>query len=576
MKRPLVTTAGSDFEYVDRNTSFKVLADHLVARYDYFLISNRAGFTSDDRNHFAIPFLAAGPGTGKSRFLQELPFAFKKYVSEIPGASKLTSALSDAVYVNISFGNGSGYTSRDVELGIEKALSIRIIEQFQTDGHEFAKEYDSSIEGLLTYVIKTVAANASGVVLGIDEVNKVYELDQVQFKALFNILGSLSCSSRIFLLPIFAGTVIGPIESVVKGSTHPPLPIPLPLLSFKSCQDIIAKKDPARAELVRTNPYMIQLVYDIGGHCRALEMLYSALRNANYNPKVEGYWELVINDVRRDLLLRYPISTTPAYMTAIVCSFLSYQVARGDKVIEGEPATFLNLEEAGLITIGDQGQIQIPFVFVWSYLNSNLNDFTRFWKDILIGKDFWWQDWEKFNQNYLAFRLSLYSFLGFTEISLKTLFNGAKINIPGNIIVQIPPLKDMTSELLTQRFPTSISDEFPIGQFVLNASGAPFDAFVYLSTKDNKRILIAEEMKFANANSVRKQILTTEIMLEQYKKVNDAIYNHIRGTDFVFVILARCEGQFDASKIPINGVAVSMSEFRSFYGDAYYQRLKMF
>ena len=83
-------------------------------------------------------------------------------------------------------------------------------------------------------------------------------------------------------------------------------------------------------------------------------------------------------------------------------------------------------------------------------------------------------------------------------------------------------------------------------------------------------------MKFANDKSANQQVLTTELMLEQYTKVNNAVSVHIRETDFVCVILARCNGSFDVSKVPIKGVAVSRNELKSFYGDAYYQRLNRF
>ena len=80
--------------------------------------SKTLGHLSDDRM-YAIPLLAAGPGTGKSsRFLQEPPVSFIIL-------SYLKSVLLDAVYVNITFGNGSAYSEVDVHLGIEKALSIR-------------------------------------------------------------------------------------------------------------------------------------------------------------------------------------------------------------------------------------------------------------------------------------------------------------------------------------------------------------------------------------------------------------------------------------------------------------------
>ena len=66
----LVETDGCDFEFSDRNDSFSLLAEKLDERHTAFVQKKK------DRNLHPIPFLADGPGSGKSRFLQELPNSF--------------------------------------------------------------------------------------------------------------------------------------------------------------------------------------------------------------------------------------------------------------------------------------------------------------------------------------------------------------------------------------------------------------------------------------------------------------------------------------------------------------------
>ena len=77
----------------------------------------------------------------------------------------------------------------------------------------------------------------SCIVLGIDEVNNVFDINLYEYKALFTYIGSISCSFDIFFVPIIAEPVIGPIQSMVSKFTHPPLPlhIPLQLLSYECC-----------------------------------------------------------------------------------------------------------------------------------------------------------------------------------------------------------------------------------------------------------------------------------------------------------------------------------------------------
>jgi hypothetical protein len=130
----------------------------------------------------------------------------------------------------------SAYSEDDVLLGIEKVVSIRIMEQFYLNARELANSFDSTKEKLFDFVIRTIVGNSSGLILGIDEVNNVFHFDPHEFKKLFSLVTSKSCSSQLFVVPIFAGMVIGPIQSVVAGSRHPALHIPLPLLSFESCQ----------------------------------------------------------------------------------------------------------------------------------------------------------------------------------------------------------------------------------------------------------------------------------------------------------------------------------------------------
>jgi hypothetical protein len=55
----LVATAGSNFQFLDRQNSLKLLANSLQVHYKAISESKT------DRNLHAMPFLANGPGTGK-------------------------------------------------------------------------------------------------------------------------------------------------------------------------------------------------------------------------------------------------------------------------------------------------------------------------------------------------------------------------------------------------------------------------------------------------------------------------------------------------------------------------------
>jgi hypothetical protein len=106
----------------------------------------------------------------------------------------------------------------------------------------------------------------------------------------------------------------------------------------------------------------------------------------------------------------------------------------------------------------------------------------------------------------------------------------------------------------------------------LNASGAPFDAFVYLETTTGK-ILIAQQMKLAYHESGNPQKITNYSVDEEYQKVNTSIAKHIPNTDFILLVLGRCEGDYNVERLPSNCAIVASNELQEFYGEAYGKQL---
>jgi hypothetical protein len=418
--------------------------------------------------------------------------------------------------------------------------------------------------------------------LGIDEINKVHEINEKEFKKLFNMIGGLSSSSPIFFMPILAGTVVGPVQSAVSKSMHPPCHVPLPLLSLNSCERILKAKIPT---LDTEDARFKQVLSDIGGHCRSLEYLYDAI--LKINPNLQDHWLQVSFNVRERVNATYSVGNA-ALGQAIAKAFLSIPVGCDSRVFEG--TSYVDLEEAGLIKLEPKDNlfiIKIPFVFVWCHMQRRFdeNKYYKFWYELLIRKDdIGWQKWEVFNQNYIAFRLSLYSFLGHQTVSLREFFDGAVSNIPVNTIIKIPSIEDITTSVCPNRYPFSSKEtqSLKIGDCVLNASGSPFDAFVWLSTTSSSssssssssgKILLAMQMKYSQLDASTSAI-DNRLIDEEYKKVNDSVAKYLPGSDFVFLMLCRRDGNIDHKLLPSKTVVVSKSELLAFYGDSYYQRLE--
>jgi hypothetical protein len=584
----LVDTSGADFVFSDREESFKVLADALKARHEAW----KQGKT--DRNLHPIPFLADGPGSGKSRFLQELPSLFPSFVENNSYSQEFKDIFKSPVCINITFSNGSNYAIDEAqEISMEKSLCLRVLFQFQSEFTHFRSFYDrhKSKSFSISEILKKIGTEASCIILGIDEVNMVHDINSIEdsmvssgqekdtdeskkflLSQLFKLVGGLSCDFSPFFVPVIAGTVIGPMKSVVKISRHPPLHIPLPLLSFESCLQIFEKKNMQFSSLVRTNHRLRQLISDCGGHCRSLEILYSFfLKNYHEDDSLIN-WTDVMQSVCKEIKERYPISNIPLG-TAIAHSFLHWKVGESDLYPELKDTKYQDLEEKGLIKLVDD-KVRIPYFFVNAFLSKiYLNAFSKFWSDVLlIQKDFWWQDWEIFNWNYVAFRLSLYAYLKVPTVSLKEFFSGAKMNIPDDIEIKIPTLENLKISKINYRYPSTQAPVFPIGDSVLNGSGAPFDSFVYLETT-GVPLLLAFQMKFAHQDSQTPQVVSDKTVNDEFKKVNDTIATNLPGTNFVSIILGHCDGTFNENKLPAKCIVISRNEQLNFYGVSFYDRL---
>ena len=73
----LLGTSGSDCLFSEREQSFNMLIENTTKRYEAWKEKNW------DKNLHPIPFLANGPGSGKSRFLQEMAGgSFKEHIQK--------------------------------------------------------------------------------------------------------------------------------------------------------------------------------------------------------------------------------------------------------------------------------------------------------------------------------------------------------------------------------------------------------------------------------------------------------------------------------------------------------------
>lgn len=471
---------------------------------------------------------------------------------------------------------------------MERALGIRILDPFleNSGDHMRARLPDDTSDVVHALNVLSEKKKPSCFILCVDEVHKVHEASNALLQGLFNTMGKLSCSRDHFVIPVMAGTVIRPIEEILHKSTHPPLRIPLPLLSYESTFRIIReslKLDEAAYEEVYLS--LKQLVTDIGGHPRALEILFDTLKSYDPVQYLQDGVDAVLFMVQGKINERYALEELNKI---IAVAFLSKEVLPNALVSGTNCLTYQDFEERGVaklksIRLKAECHVQVPYIFVSTALtfrDLRPNSAGRFWKQLLLDQPFRWQDWEEFNRNYFAFRLSLYSYIGEdATLSLRSYFKGAKFNLTSDIHFVVPPVSTITVKRANARFPMSLDKSFESYEFVLNAPGAPFDAFVYLDTPlPNKRFLLVFQMKFSDSETKRPAQVNSEMLEKEYKKVQNSVAKFREGTEFVLVfpIHRRKAVGFTDMDVPPNCVVIAKEEQEAVYGELYHHRLDRF
>ncbi|KAI3658801.1 hypothetical protein MP638_002601 [Amoeboaphelidium occidentale] len=297
-------------------------------------------------------------------------------------------------------------------------------------------------------------------------------------------------ASLCLFVPIVAGRVIRPLNDSFEVIDHPYLVVPLPYLSLESSVKILSSKYAHIAEMIENNPEMRMLISDTGGHPRALELLYGALKESNRD--IPSYFDDVQKKVSRDLHHRY--RPNEFHLAPLIATTL----------------LDISIEE-------------------W-----------RVWSDLLFDEDYWWKNWKLFNTNYVLLRLSLYKCLGYDTDLLRYLFKGAKTSVPKDwdIEVKLPQV-----------------EEYSKGQ------QEDFSSPSYRVTQKG----------FENP-----QVITNEIIDEEYKRALETFEKNMQATKLVFMIMRCYEGNFDEEKPPENCFVISKSEHEAYYGKGKVETILVF
>jgi hypothetical protein len=135
----LVKTFGAQFTLYCHDDTIETLWNRGGTEQSNGILNRFKNFCSDnpkqDHNFHPIPFLACGSGMGKSRFLQELVNIIhdKALKSE---DDDIKSILENAVFLNVTYGNGTGISNFDMNIGAKASVALRILHNYFIHGNE--------------------------------------------------------------------------------------------------------------------------------------------------------------------------------------------------------------------------------------------------------------------------------------------------------------------------------------------------------------------------------------------------------------------------------------------------------
>ncbi|ORZ08562.1 hypothetical protein BCR41DRAFT_373261 [Lobosporangium transversale] len=538
------------------------------------------------------------------------------------------------VSINICYGNDTAVSQFDNKIGGDASIAVRLLYgYFISNKDSDSKPVDfflqkqginllsvsRAIEVIHADIIRrgTPTNNPIVLVISIDEVNHLHNAYPGTLREVVNAIGKLSLRTiEPFCIPIMAGTIQGPIEKMVMGSTYRILHLPLPLLTDDDVIEI-GRRLPLTIDgkaLHLTEDYLKhdilfrRSIADIGGVARAVEHFYehfvNRLKKLKKIPdRAEELTECLRNvdimAVMQSLAVRldtlYPFGDYVEFMTPVVArAILGIPVKMNNTI--GGGTTYKDLRTTGLINLEraeeyDMYHIRIPYLWlvllVKASTRSESESPLKYWTTFIDPKqDVSWAGWEHFNMKFLALRLCLFSYLGKQTVTLQELFAGAEFDpeFP-ELKVEIPDHRNVTVHQLLETFPeheiakdvdgmehTDFLQEFH--KVFVNGKGAPADGFMQLRLQDRRDIAslcLLCQMKWAEEKDSKEsrpinQTTIDEEITKIVVEVKEVLKERCPSLECAFGIFSnRCES---SSRMGLHShtFMVHKGNFRDYYG----------
>lgn len=404
----------------------------------------------------------------------------------------------------------------------------------------------------------------------------------------------------LLLIPFLAGQSVSGLDSAFRTSFYVSQFVDCSLLSFDDMYTVLDLA-PIQVEDWQTHAPFVRAVADMGGNMRALEIFVAQAEDLALAVSSKTAKDLPLGKLYRTVVQKLDGACRLPHIG--VCfelvrhAVLRLGVTRDLHVPFVQPLVpglaFGVLESTGLVSIRDDGRLELPFVQFFRMVETLSSTapyadcFVAFKLDLESDLTSW-QSWEDFNVRYDALRLSLHEYREET-IRVDEFFRGARL-APGLDLVHLRLPKPVirpaysaqqfrgkkdTGPLVSKHLAPHVID-WKSGKFVVrNGDSAPWaDWFTFFpestttsSSEPNKLFVgfLAGQGKFS-AQVGGKTLTGSEMAAEAAKVTTDC-------GDVIFGLFTNAKVAMDGD-LPPNQVLVSQDEFAAYYGSVFASRAR--
>jgi len=637
----LLETFGANFPLVGRAAVGEQLLESTASRFLAFQQGKH-----DNKLH-PIPNCVGGPGVGKSRINQHGLQLMLDAAGRLNPPHALRPLLETALSLCVSYSNGMAPSDLDKELGGEAGLALRLLYRgfAEHDGVSFTSwvnRFDVFPKPLTLEVAvavlraaheeKVPSGQVAFIYIGVDEFNSLAkEAYRPLLDGVVAAIGKAMSSppSGCFIIGMLTGTASAALADAFDSSKHAPVRLPARLLSLREAEAIVDKLPSASFPTAswRTSKAFRRCLADVGGHPRALEIfLQESVSELSKQPAaVAGSLSLdfvaLTDRVIAAINNKYEVASLHENVVAAVMTtaVLGDLVGLTTTAHAAHPEwVYRKLNDKGYLVLEAVGagvtfRVRMPFLWLMVYLRrlAGLQHplhaaFQPLRQFMDAGQAFWWQEWEDFNCQFLAFRINLLklkhallpAIMPSDRVTAAELFKGALVapNI-ANRLVQLPPTfvsAEAVSGALSQRFPSDPLPKRDDGQLipwdngtvvVRNVAGGAADHFLVLLSSAGAAApgaapSIPSLVNCQDKYTERGDAFTAAQLQEEYDKCKSSVspvrFSRSAEFQFAFALFANrpAAADLDCSSLPPHSVVVLAEQCGLFYGDTFVERAK--